>query len=104
MHPILGPQTRKHVGTSSRIVVDGAFGQRVLPVSAPQKGCNHRFSLWTECYASLMAVLVVRYLHKTPQLMVYLQTITHAAHNFDGPAWATYDMAFWRQAANKKSL
>ncbi len=70
----------------------------------PRRGAITDFPLWTECYASLVAILAVRYPHKTPQLMAYLRTITHAARNFDGPTWATYNMAFRRQAANRKSL
>ncbi len=58
---ICGSFSPNHGGWSLR--------RRVLPVSASQKGCDHRFPLWTECYTSLVAVLAVRYPHKTPQLM-----------------------------------
>ena len=36
--------------------------------------------------------------------MAYLRTITRVSRNFEGTAWASYDMAFRRQAANQRSL
>ena len=38
------------------------------------------------------------------QFMAYLRTITRASRNFDGTVWASYDMAYRRQAANQHSL
>ena len=62
------------------------------------------FPLWTECYATLVAVLSIQYPEKTPYFMAYLRTITCASRNFEGEAWASYDMAYCRQAANQRSL
>lgn len=70
----------------------------------PRRGPITDFSLWTECFATLVAVLAVRYPEKTPHFMAYLRTITRAVRNFDGSVWATYDMAYRRQAANQRSL
>ncbi len=70
----------------------------------PRRGLVTDFSLWTECYASLVAILAAQHPEKTPHFMAYLRTITRAAHNFEGTAWASYDMAYRRQAANHKSL
>ena len=62
---------------------------------------------WTECYASLVAVLSTAHPdktpHKTPHFMAYLKTIVHASRNFEGSVWASYDMAFHRQAASSGS-
>ena len=61
-------------------------------------------ALWTVCYAMLVAVLASRFPEKTPHFMAYLRTITRASRNFEGAAWASYDMAYRRQAANQHSL
>ena len=67
----------------------------------PRRGLVTDFALWKKCYAMLVAMLAVCYPEK---LLTLWPTITRAPHNFDGTAWATYDMAYWRQAANLKSL
>ena len=54
--------------------------------------------------ATLVTVLATRYPEKTPHFMAYFHTITRASHNFEGAAWASYDMAYRRQAANQHSL
>ena len=70
----------------------------------PRRGLVTDISLWIECFATLAAVLSVRYPDKVPQFMAYMHTIVCASWNFEGPAWATYGMAFRRQAANWQSL
>ena len=62
------------------------------------------FRIWTECYATIAAILAAQHPDKAPQLFAYLRTITWASCNFDSSAWASYDMAFHRQAANRGSL
>ena len=62
------------------------------------------FLVWMECFAILVAVLANQYPEKTSHFMAYLRTITRASHNFERAAWASYDMAYWRQAANQRSL
>ena len=52
----------------------------------------------------LVAVLASRFPEKTPHSMAYLRTITRASRNFEGAAWASYDMAYRRQAANQRYL
>ena len=59
---------------------------------------------WTECFTTLAATLSVRYPQSAPQLMAYLRTIVRASRNFEGSAWATYDAAYRRQAANNRRL
>ena len=70
----------------------------------PRRGLVTNLALWTECYAMLVAVLASRFPEKTPHFMAYLRTITRASRNFEGAAWASYDMAYRRQAANQHSL
>ena len=70
----------------------------------PRCGLVTDISLWIECFATLAAVLSVCYPDKALQFMAYMHTIVCASLNFEGPAWATYDMAFRRQAANRQSL
>ena len=70
----------------------------------PKRGLITDIALWTECYASLVAVLVTTHPQKAPQFMGYLRTIVRASRTFEGSAWASYDAAFRRQAANRKSL
>ena len=72
--------------------------------SRPKRGLVTDIALWTECYASLVAVLVTKHPTMVPQFMGYLRTIVRASRNFEGAAWASYDAAFRRQAANRKSL
>ena len=59
------------------------------------------FALWTECYATLVAVLAVYIIQK---FLAYLCTFMHASRNLEGTAWATYDMAYRWQAVNLGSL
>ena len=60
--------------------------------------------LWTEGYASLVAVLSTQHPSKTPQFMAYLRSIVHVSRNFEGAAWASYDAAYCRQAATTGSM
>ena len=59
--------------------------------------------LWLECYATMVALLSLKYPAKTPHFMAYQHTIIQASRNFEGIAWATYDMCYRRKAANIKS-
>lgn len=70
----------------------------------PKRGLVIDIALWTECYASLVTVLSTKYPDKAPQFMCYLRTIVRTSHNFEGTAWASYDAAYRRQAANRKLL
>ncbi len=70
----------------------------------PRRGLVTDFPVWIECYATMVAVLSTHYPQHTPHFMAYLRTITRASRNFEGTAWASYDMAYRRQAANRKSL
>ena len=70
----------------------------------PKRGLITDITLWTECYALLLAVLATKFPEKTPHFMCYLRTIVRASRNFEGTAWASYDAAYQRQAANRQSL
>lgn len=61
------------------------------------------YRLWLECYAAMVALLSLKYPSKTPHFMAYQHTIIQASRNFEGIAWATYDMCYHRRAANIKS-
>ena len=49
--------------------------------------------IWTECYATMAAILTSAFPAKAPYFFIYLRTITKASRNFEGSAWASYDMA-----------
>ena len=70
----------------------------------PRRSLVTDISLWTECYATMAAILASAFPAKAPHLFTYLRTITKASRTFEGSAWASYDMAFRRQAANRGSL
>ena len=61
-------------------------------------------SLWTECYATMAVILAADFPLKAPHFFTYLWIITKVSRNFEGAAWASYDVAFRRQAANHGSL
>ena len=68
--------------------------------SRPSKcGLITDIALWTKCFTTLAA----HYPDKAPHLMAYLQVV-RASRNFEGSAWALYDAAYRRQAANNQSL
>ena len=48
----------------------------------PKRGLVTDIALWTECYASLVAVLATKHPDKAPQFMCYLRTIVRASRNF----------------------
>ena len=72
--------------------------------SRMKRGLITDIALWTECYASLVAVLSTKHPNKAPQFMGYLRIIVRASRNFEGSVWATYDAAYRRQAANRRSF
>ena len=52
----------------------------------------------------MAAILASAFPGKAPHFFTYLRTITKASRTFESSAWASYDMAFRRQAANCGSL
>ena len=70
----------------------------------PKRGLITDIVLWNKCFTTLAAALSARYPDKAPNLMAYLQTTVRASRNFGGLAWALYDAAYRRQAANNCSL
>ena len=61
-------------------------------------------SIWTECFATIAAILASAIPEKARHFFTYLRTITKASCTFEGSAWASYDMAFHCQAPNRGSL
>lgn len=59
---------------------------------------------WTECFASLVAVLSAAYPSKVPEFMAYMSMIIKCHKRFDGMGWLSYDRAFRRKAATLKNL
>ena len=70
----------------------------------PRRSLITDINVWTECYATLAAILSTAYPDKAPHFFAYLRIITKASRSFKSSAWATYDMAYRRQAANVGSL
>ncbi len=70
----------------------------------PRRGLLTDITIWTECFATLAAVLTTHYPVYAPQFLAYLRTIVRASRNFEGTAWASYDACYHRQAANRRSL
>jgi hypothetical protein len=65
----------------------------------PKRGLVTDITLWTECYALLVAVLSTKHPSKTPHFMGYMRTIIRASRNFEGAAWACYDATYQREVA-----
>ena len=70
----------------------------------PRRSLVTDINIWTECYATMAAILASAFPEKAPHLFAYLRTITKASRTFESSAWASYDMAYRRQAANRGSL
>ena len=70
----------------------------------PRRSLVTEISLWMECYATMAAILSAAFLAKASHFFTYLRTITKTSRTFEGSAWASYDMAYRRQAANHGSL
>ena len=54
-----------------------------------------------ECFATLTAILSSVYPDKALHFFAYLRTISKASRTFESTAWASYNMVFHRQAANR---
>ena len=52
--------------------------------------------LWVEGYPQMVAVLASLYPSYIHEFMAYLRTIVRASRNYEGSAWAAYDVAYWR--------
>jgi len=61
--------------------------------SRPRRGLITDISLWTECCASLVAVLTTKLPEKASQFMCYLWTIVRASRNFEGTTRASCNAA-----------
>ena len=59
---------------------------------------------WVQCFEGMVGVLATRYPQTIPEVMSYMATIVKCSRDFDGVAWAQYDRAYRRQAAQTKDL
>ena len=73
-------------------------------VSRPRRGPITDITLWAECFTAYAAVLSAAYPAKSTHLWAYMRSIVKASRNFEGASWASYDAAYRRQAANKRTL
>ena len=64
----------------------------------PRRSLVTDINVWTECFATMAAILAAAFPAKAPHFFAYLRTITKASRTFESSAWASYDMAFRRQA------
>ena len=59
---------------------------------------------WLQCFGTMVGVLSQKFPMMVPDLMAYQSTIIKCSRDFDGLAWAQYDRAYRRQAAQTKDL
>ena len=52
----------------------------------------------------MAAILSAAFPDKAPHMFAYMRTIVRASRTFESTAWASYDVAYRRQAANRGSL
>ena len=52
----------------------------------------------------MAAILSAVFPDKAPHFVVYMRTIARVSRTFESTAWASYDVAYRRQAANRGSL
>ena len=69
-----------------------------------RKGAISSIALWTECFASVVAIMATRYPQYVPEFMVYQRTIVRAARNFEGLACVSYDICYRREVARCRDL
>ena len=70
----------------------------------PRWGLVLDIHVWVECFSVMAAILAAAYPDKAPHMFAYLRTIVRASRTFESTAWAAYDVAYRRQAANSGSL
>ena len=54
-------------------------------------------TVWLQCYAVFVGVVVKSVPEAIPSLMAYMTSILRASQEFEGSAWAAYDAAYRRQ-------
>ena len=76
-----------------------------LPTSK-ERSKKHRMNritnitTWAECFCAYIAVLSERAQSHTQDLLAYMSLIIHAARQYKGLEWLTYDSTFGQQAVN----
>lgn len=60
----------------------------------PRRSLVTDINIWTECYATMAAILASAFPQKAPHFFAYLRTITKASRTFESSAWASYDMVY----------
>ena len=56
-------------------------------------------SVWLQCFAVFVGVVVKSAPDAVPGLMAYMVSVIRASQEYEGAAWVAYDAAFRRQAA-----
>ena len=56
-------------------------------------------NVWLQCYAIYVGVMATKSPKMVPELMAYMISILRASQEYESLAWATYDLAYRRQAA-----
>ena len=56
-------------------------------------------NVWLQCYAIYVGVIAAKSPEMVPELMAYMISILRASQEYESLAWATYDLAYRRQAA-----
>ena len=54
---------------------------------------------WLQCFGVFVSVVAKESPEAVPELMAYMGTMIRASQEYEGAAWATYDVGFRRQAA-----
>ena len=49
----------------------------------PRRSLVTDIAIWTECYATMAAILTAAFPAKAPHFFIYLRTITKASRNFE---------------------
>ena len=70
----------------------------------PRRGLVLDIHVWSECFAVMAAILSAAFPDKAPHMFAYMRTIVRASRTFESTAWASYDVAYRQQAANRGSL
>ena len=57
-------------------------------------------NVWLQCFAMYTTVMASKFPEYTPQLLAYMVTTLKASQEYEGTAWAAYNVAYHQQAAS----
>ncbi len=60
--------------------------------------------LWSQCFASYVAIISSKFPSATPELLSYMAMIIKCARDYEGIAWAQYDRNFRKAKCQRKDL